>query len=200
MFRLHPLLHKRSVHIGLFLLAGVFLALLLRKQVRPVSSEQNVLDQTLRALENGDTQTLCRLADQKEVAKLRLTPENVRAFLQETLWQRGVQRVKLGDKETDASADQAIWKAYPEVKGKTPILIFLLANQDGSYHLVLSRLLWGACWYKWGRIDVGVNYIALAKQCGIEGLRGSRGGYVNIQQFSRDAEMIKKQAGNAGAR
>lgn len=138
-----------------------------------------VKERTVRALESGDAEALCRLADTEELNRLHLTPGNVASFLRATLWKDGLPRAK-SERRSDEPEDCAVWvvswhRATHESKAPGTV-INVLDTPGRGWKLVLSELLRQSCFYHRPFGEAYAIYWPLARRCGISGLRNSRTG------------------------
>jgi hypothetical protein len=142
-------------------------------------SPDAVCARTVRALETGDVEALIRLADREEIGKLNLTPGAVEGVLRETMWRNGYPRFRKTERNRPTPEDVAQYEIFyvgiPENMTDSQSWVIVLDTPDRGWKLVLSQVLWDACWRKRGGKEGAQEYIRLARKYGITGLRSQRG-------------------------
>lgn len=172
--KIEPLSKSNRLRIRIALSLTVCLAagLVYKYWFGPPSPEQ-VRDRTLHALETGNAEELCRLADPEELQKLNFTPQSVEAALRETIWAQGYPHLKKCSVFTLKPADRRVWliewqgAAHKHYLGMT-----VMDDLHVGWRINLSSLLRGA--YYQDR-DFGASSAAYKSK--FNGLRTDGGDY-----------------------
>jgi hypothetical protein len=143
-----------------------------------------IKERAVHALETGDAEALCRLADKEELTKLNLTPQNVEAFLHETVWKDGMPKAD-GERRSDEPDDRAVWVMHWRGQSSDPhaqvIAVIVIDTPGVGWKLLLGELLRLTCMYRYGAPEGWTKYWELARKYGIRGTRdpgGPQGEYL----------------------
>lgn len=151
---------------------------------RYISSPYFLKERAVKALLNGDCETLCRLADDEELRRLNLTPENVCAVLKDVLGASGLPPL-IGDRLVEPPMpDQMTWNIYlqgdPIDQPHYPYLSVLTIYTPKGWRLLLSKTLYSVC--IWKLVRSGYKYeqtlgpgIEILRRHGIRGFRAEDG-------------------------
>ncbi len=170
-------LRKRTLYFIIMLGGAILIIVAIVHAIWYYHSPEAVRDETIGAMESGDVQTLCNLADKRELQRLNITPQSVQNVLNVTLWRigypTGVRKIEL---VSPTPQDQSIWNIYwDSPHPKRLMWIELIKNRNGSWKLILSALLKSACFYAAGNVNVQQKGIILFRQLGAaNGIRGQR--------------------------
>ena len=149
-----------------------------------ISSPYFLKERAVKALLNGDCEALCRLADDEELRRLNLTPENVCAVLKDVLGASGLPPF-IGDRLVEPPMpDQMTWNIYlqgdPIDQPHYPYLSVLTIYTPKGWRLLLSKTLYGVC--IWKLVRSGYKYeqtlgpsIEILRRHGIRGFRDEDG-------------------------
>jgi len=149
-----------------------------------ISSPYFLKERAVRALLDGDCETLCRLTDEEELKRLNLTPEIVCAVLKDVLGSSQLPP-RVGDRLVEPPMpDQMTWNIYlqgdPIDQPHYPYLSVLTIYTPKGWKLLLSKTLYGVC--IWKLIRSGYKYeqtlrpsMEILRRHGIRGFRAEDG-------------------------
>jgi hypothetical protein len=151
-------------------------------------SPEQIRNRSLAALERNDASSLCNLADEQELHKLSLSPDNVSAYLNEIGWKPGnaldpFERVR-------QPVDLATWKVANKsaAPGAKPIIISLIDTPPQGWKLNLSILLWSMAHHMDSSGHGGAVFRRLARKSGITGIRVYEGQYKTHEEVEAEIQ------------
>ncbi|MBC8135901.1 MAG: hypothetical protein H8F28_08460 [Fibrella sp.] len=174
----------RKKNIILVASVTVMLAGLVIWRVLSGPSPEEIRENAIRALEKGDAEALCALADPEEIKLTGLSPKKVKTLLDSTLWENGLPRqIKVG-KRMEGAVDQGFWYAdWDNKPGKYRVVVLANDHPKNGWHLNLSWMLYSICVWKNG--DRGADsYYAFARENSVTGFRHQSGVYNNPRYFA----------------
>lgn len=171
--------------------AAALACLVVYKLFAPPSPEA-IRDRAIAALEKGNAQELCRMADAEELQRLHLTPANVADFLHQTLWKENTLQHARCVQITQTPNDQSIWEVHwaNEKPGTLHFIVPIIDDPHKGWKLNLSFLLYSSCWRKEGGKEGLRTYLKMAQQYGINGERLQGGQYKSMDGLSQDVKSV----------
>ena len=175
---------KKKIAIGLVVLGGFLYGTFYF--LRPLSRDE-VARTTMQALERGDVETLLNLTLPEERLKLGLSRENVRAFLNQTLWSHGLPKGLSLTRKEQWPVDEVLYNASPVTQDGTrlhyPLTIMVTDSPSKGWHLALGYLLFNSVAVSEGKDNIPSllpRFRTIAAENGINGLRTNVNGYMMI--------------------
>ena len=180
-----------SASIGVILLGSLVYYLM-----KPISPDE-VVNQTMRALESGDISRILKLTSSEELEKLNLNSYATEAILKATFWQQGypkhLKAVRLGDSPVDVLIYEVTSSSHDKPDLHWPMRIVALDSPKKGWHLGLSFTLFYATAVANPDNDttnVGEEFLSLANQYGVLGILDNHNQY---KLFSDRGRVIEPE-------
>lgn len=141
-------------------------------------SREFTVQRIVQALQSKDVDALLEMTLKEEKEKCHLTKENVKAYLDATLWKQDFHELYIVPSFQN-SVDEVIYTLKPK-SNKFTVPLFVCLQPDGQWYIALSMLLYQSAKFQKkgeGVMDHIYAWQALSEQHSIYGLRTNVAGY-----------------------